>query len=288
MNAQPELQQFVVGENFAFTATVVATDNIDRPFDPPQELRLLVVAAENARAVVSSYSLTFADGQAQQRIDAVSLIEQGIDGRIDLLLVPLPGAVVQTTATVELRAVPVLRAVRVISSPTLYVVDSGATEQRIEVTVELIYAGSAADSTTLALTVAAAVSSANIVEITDPVFTDSRISAQASFLASLGDAQRTTLVISVAGVDENVVVETAAVTLTIMSELNTVIIEVSPRVVQSAELADFVFPVAVRARDMFGDPFDPVGLQLRVDMLQNAVVAPLTYSLTFSNGNRPD
>ena len=258
--------------------TVTATDNYGAPFEPIG-LELLVTDLGNADMPQSTFALTFTDGFAQTTL-TVDLTDRDVGGSIELAV--SSDSDISDFAVVRL--IPPVRLLTQLSVVAPKAVTQTAIDAAIDIAVDVVVR----DNFNLPF------EPTGLVLMIDN--TDNARAAQSTFALTFteGTAQVTVTVelisrgnggnieVSVSGGD---IESTASITLNPtpvrLAELSVV---VADEVIQSTAGAVIVIPVTVTATDNYGAPFEPIGLELRVEGSDTASVPQSTYALTFTAG----
>ena len=277
--AAAEATQITPDALLEIAIAVSATDNLGRPFNPTG-LALMVSDSGNANVSQSTYTLTFAGGTARTTV-TVGLDTQGTAGRIE---VSVSRGDIESTVRVTLNPAPMQLAALSIVAPEE--VTQSTADAAIEIAVTVIADdnyGNPFDPTGLTLTVAG---------------TDNADLTQTTYaLTFAGGTARTTVTVELTtqgtfgrievSVSSGNITDSAAVVLipSGSSRLLTQLSVTAPAAVtQTAADAAIDIAVTVIARDNFNLPFDPTGLALMVDNIDNADLTQSTYALTFAGG----
>ena len=277
LTAPTEVTQSAPDAAIDIGVTVTARDNFDLPSNPAG-LELMVSNTGNANLLQSTYALTFAAGTAETVI-TVELTNRGDAGSIEVSII---GSAIESNASITLNPTPVVFAMLSITAPA--VLSQSAPGAAIDLAVTVI----ARDNYGLLF------NPAGLMLVIDNL-DNASVSPNSYPLTFAAGTARTTITVSLT--DENVagslevsvssgtITDSAVVNFTPPGRQLTQLAVVAAAVVtQSVPYTTINIVVTVTARDNFDLPFDPPGLELRVEDSGNARVLQSRYALTFTAG----
>ena len=276
IEAPEQVQQGRTGEPLSFAVTVSATNTLGNPY-AYVELELAVTDLGNARVDQSTYSLSFANGQAVAQV-TVNLAEQSTDGRVMLQVVSGNGS---ARATVALIVAPESLGVLNIVAPTS--ATQSATGESLEIVVAVTAIGTLGNSF-------------NPEGVTLQVLpaSNSIITTNTYSLNFAGGVATTTITVALdtQGLNGSVVLllisEKApppqVVLLQAVELLGSLVVDAPAVVLQQLPDAELSFTVRILATGTQGNAFEPEELSLVVAAVSNATVEQGLYPLVFTAG----
>ena len=276
IEAPARILQSAVGDDFTVSVPVRAVGTLGNMFDP-EGLVLQVMAGANTVPAESSYALSFVSGVAEATVTA-SLLMQQLNGSLQL---SVSSGDIESTATVELRAVQTVAALE-IEAP------------------EQVQQGRTGDSLSFAVTVSATNTLGNPYAYADLELQVTNLGnaqldqSRYALVFVNGQAQATVVVnLTIEGDDGSVLLQVvsgdssarATVALTAAAESLALLNIAAPAAVDQSTTGEVLeIAVVVTATGTLGNAFDPEGLVLEVMAGANTVPAQSTYLLSFAAG----
>ena len=271
--------QSTPGAMIAIAVTVTALDNYGSLFEPAG-LELLVEDLGNASVSQSTYALSFVNGTAQTTI-TVGLTDGDIAGSIEL---SVSRGEVQSTTSVTLNP-----AVRLLTQLQL-TAPAAVTQSEPDAAIDIGVTVTARDNfelpfepTGLTLMVSDT-GNANLLQSTYALTFAAGTAETVITVGLTNRGKAGSIEVSIIG---SAIESTASITLNPTPVVFAMLSITAPAVLsQSAPGAAIDLAVTVIARDNYGLLFNPAGLMLVIDNLDNASVSmsQTTYALTFATG----